>query len=106
MMTNFKKDFPIFAAHPELVFLDNASTTQKPQRVIDAVSQFVSHDYANIHRGSYDLAVRSEELYHRSKVHVGKLINCSPDEVIYSYNATASANLLAQSLCLSGILGE
>ncbi len=105
-MTGFKKEFPIFAAHPELVFLDNASTTHKPQHVIDAVSQFISHDYSNIHRGSYDLAVRSEELYHKSKVQVGKLINCVADEVIYSYNATASANLLAQSLCLSGVLGE
>lgn len=105
-MTNFKKDFPIFSTHPDLVFLDNASTTQKPHYVIDAVSNFVSHDYANIHRGSYDLAVRSEELYHKSKVQIGKLINCSADEVIYSYNATASANLLAQSLCLSGVLGE
>ncbi len=105
-MIDFKKNFPIFTAHPELVFLDNASTTHKPQHVIDAVSQFVSNDYSNIHRGSYGLAVRSEEIYHKSKVQIGKLVNCSADEIIYSYNATASANLLAQSLCLSGVLGE
>lgn len=105
-MVQFKKNFPIFTSNPELIFLDNASTTQKPQHVIDAVSKFVSHDYANIHRWSYDLAVRSEELYHKSKTQVGKLINCSADEIIYTYNATASSNLLAQSLCLSGVLGE
>lgn len=105
-MTHFKKDFPLFATNPEIVFLDNASTSQKPKYVIDAVSSFVSHDYANIHRGSYDLAVRAEELYHKSKIHVGKILNCSADEIIYGYNATACSNLLAQSLCLSGILGE
>lgn len=105
-MVTFKKDFPLLTTHPELIFLDNASTTQKPQHVIDAVSNFVSQDYANIHRGSYDLAVRSEKLYHQSKTRIGKVLNCSADEIIYGYNATACANLLAQSLCLSGILGE
>jgi cysteine desulfurase/selenocysteine lyase len=47
---NIKKDFPIFDRNPGLVYLDNASTTQKPQFVIDAVSTFVSEKYANIHR--------------------------------------------------------
>lgn len=105
-MSHLKKDFPIFKTNPEVIFLDNASTTHKPQHVIDAVSHFVSQDYANIHRWSYDLAVRSEELYHRSKVRVSKLLSCSPDEIIYGYNATACANTLAQSLCFSWVLWE
>jgi selenocysteine lyase/cysteine desulfurase len=45
-----KKDFPIFQNNPGLVFLDSAASTQKPQYVIDGVSNFVSNDYANIHR--------------------------------------------------------
>ena len=46
----FRTDFPIFTSHPELVYLDSASTAQKPQQVIDAISHFFATDYANIHR--------------------------------------------------------
>ena len=46
----FKQYFPIFKNNPELVYLDNAASTQKPQMVIDGVSNFLAHDYANIHR--------------------------------------------------------
>ena len=49
----FKQYFPIFKNNPELVYLDNAASTQKPQMVIDGVSNFLAHDYANIHRGSF-----------------------------------------------------
>ena len=47
---NYKKDFPIFQHNPWLVYLDNWASTQKPQYVIDWVSDFVSNYYANIHR--------------------------------------------------------
>ena len=56
----FKQYFPIFKNNPELVYLDNAASTQKPQMVIDGVIDFLAHDYANIHRGFYDLSERSE----------------------------------------------
>ncbi len=99
-----KKDFPIFKNNPWLIFLDNAASTQKPQQVIDGVSEFVAHDYANIHRWLYPLSERSEEMYHRSKELVGELINCKPSEIIYSYNSTYGINLIAQSLVVSDIL--
>ena len=54
-----KKDFPIFRHHPELVFLDNAATTQKPQVVIDAEKEFYETTYANIHRATYAVAVQA-----------------------------------------------
>jgi cysteine desulfurase/selenocysteine lyase len=50
-----------------MIFFDNAASVQKPQYVIDGVSEFVSHDYANIHRGMYSLSEKSEEMYHHSK---------------------------------------
>jgi len=99
-----KKDFPIFANNPWLVFLDNAASTQKPQYVIDGVSQFVASSYANIHRGLYPLSERSEEAYHHSKELVGELLNCKASEIIYSYNSTYWINLIAQSLVVSDIL--
>lgn len=47
---SLKSQFPIFQNNPGLVYLDNAASTQKPQMVIDGVSDFVSHNYSNIHR--------------------------------------------------------
>ena len=99
-----KKDFPIFKNNPWLIFLDNAASVQKPQYVIDGVSEFVANDYANIHRGMYSLSEKSEEVYHHSKELVGELINCKASEIIYSYNSTYAINLVAQSLVISDII--
>lgn len=46
----FRSDFPIFSTHPDLVFLDSASSAQKPKLVIDSISQYFATSYANIHR--------------------------------------------------------
>ncbi len=100
----FKKDFPIFENNPWLLFLDNAASTQKPQYVIDGVSEFVASSYANIHRGLYSLSEKSEEAYHHSKELVAELINCKASEIIYSYNSTYGINLIAQSLVVSDII--
>lgn len=96
-----RKLFPIFLENPELVYLDNAASTQKPKAVIDWVSDFLKNDYANIHRGLYSLSEKSEELYYQSKCALAKLINCKPSEIIYSYNSTYCTNLLAQALANS-----
>lgn len=93
-----RKLFPIFDKHPDLVYLDNAASTQKPKAVIDWVSDFLKNDYANIHRGLYSLSEKSEELYYESKCKLAVLINCKPSEIIYSYNSTYCINLLAQAL--------
>lgn len=99
-----KSDFPLLMQHPDIVYLDNAATTQKPAMVIEKMSNFLTHSYANIHRGSYALSEAAELEYQRSKTLVAELINCSPKELIYSYNATAAINLLAQSLVNSQVL--
>ncbi len=103
-MIMLKNDFPIFRNNPWLVFLDNAASTQKPQYVIDGVSEFVASSYANIHRGMYPLSERSEELYHHSKELVGELIGCKASEIIYTYNSTYWINMIAQSLVISDVL--
>jgi len=99
-----KKDFPIFQNNPWLVYLDNWASTQKPQYVIDWVSDFTSKYYANIHRWSYDLSEKSEEFYFESKKKVWEFLNCKSSEIIYSYNSTYAINLVAQALCHSKIL--
>ena len=94
----WRKLFPVFKKHPNLIYLDNAASTQKPKTVIDWVSDFIKNDYANIHRGLYSLSEKSEELYYESKCALAKLINCKPNEIIYSHNSTYCINLLAQAL--------
>ncbi len=100
----FKSEFPLLVNHPEIIYLDNAATTQKPAMVINGVADFLRHDYANIHRGLYSLSEASELRFHQSKKLVAELINASEKEIIYTANATASFNLLAQSLVHSEVL--
>ena len=59
----YKKDFPIFKTHKDLVYLDSAATSQKPQVVIDAVTNFYTKYNSNVHRGIYDLSQEAEKLY-------------------------------------------
>ncbi|HRX63764.1 MAG TPA: aminotransferase class V-fold PLP-dependent enzyme [Candidatus Absconditabacterales bacterium] len=101
---DIKETLPIFKNNPDLIYLDNAASTQKPQSVIDGVSDFIANNYANIHRGDYELSERSEELYLQSKSIVAEFLNCKASEIIYSYNSTYCVNLIAQSLVNSDIL--
>ena len=94
----WKRLFPIFDEHPEIIYLDNAASTQKPKAVIDWVSNYLKDSYANIHRWLYPLSDQSEELYYQSKCALAWLINCKSNEIIYSYNSTYCINLLAQAL--------
>lgn len=104
-MNSYKKDFPIFANNPWLVFLDNAASTQKPSQVIDGIKYFLEHDYANIHRWAYSLSERSETLYEDSKKIIKEFIGAKySSEINYTYNSTYAINLLTLSLKRSGML--
>ncbi len=104
-MQSFKKDFPIFTQNPGMIYLDSASTAQKPSHVIDGMSTFLQTSYANIHRGAYAISEQAEDLYIASKEKVASMVlGCSADEIIYTYNATYAYNMLAESLWYSGVL--
>lgn len=93
----FKKDFSIFNA-PEnkgLIYFDNAATTQRPDCVIDAVSNFYSHDNANPLRGLYDLSGRATEDYENARHTVAEFLNAKDCEIIFTRNASESLNLVA-----------
>ncbi|MDD2694196.1 MAG: aminotransferase class V-fold PLP-dependent enzyme [Candidatus Gracilibacteria bacterium] len=101
----FRSDFPIFQTHPDLVFLDSASSAQKPAKVIDVLSTYFSTNYANIHRGAYDLSMESSLLYERAKKAVAKKLHADSDaEIVFTYNATYAFNLLSRGLVKSGML--
>ena len=104
---SIRTDFPIFSHHPDLVYLDSASTAQKPSRVIDGMKYHMEHGYANIHRGAYNLSEVSEDLYHGSKEAVVRLIHAHETaEISYCYNATAALNILSTSLIASSQLNK
>jgi cysteine desulfurase / selenocysteine lyase len=89
-----------------LVYLDNAATTQKPERVIQAVSDFYRTSNANVHRGLHELSVRATRLYEAARVEVAGFIGASePAECIFTSGVTDSINLLAYTLGRSR-LGE
>ncbi len=105
-MQSYKPDFPIFAQDPWLIFLDSAASTQKPSYVIDNMADFLRRSYANIHRGSYSLSEKAEDIYYKSKEKYASVVWFSSDEIIYTYNATYAYNLLTQTLRYSGVLKE
>jgi cysteine desulfurase/selenocysteine lyase len=101
----FRSDFPIFQTHPDLVFLDSASSSQKPKMVIDAISQFFATDYANIHRWSYDLSMESSHLYEQAKMSIAQHLGLhSYHEVVFTYNATYAFNIISRELVKTGKL--
>lgn len=101
----FKKDFPIFDTHKNLIFMDSASSTQKPKMVIDGMKRFFENNYANIHRGAYDLSMNSSELYDKAKKKIAQFLGAdSHNEIVFTYNATYALNLVSRGLVKSKIL--
>ena len=95
---DYKRDFPVFEMYPELAYLDNSATTQKPRAVIDAVNAYYREENANPLRGLYDLAVKATEAYENARSAVRGFINAkSEQEIIFTRNATESLNLAAYS---------
>jgi cysteine desulfurase/selenocysteine lyase len=96
-----RRDFPILGEKVNgrpLVWLDNAATTQKPQIVIDRLSQFYRHENSNIHRAAHELAARSTDAYENARQIVARFINAnSADEVVFVRGSTEAINLVAQS---------
>src|SRR5574344_1897335 len=93
-----KQEFPMFRngiqmqKHP-LVWLDNASTTFKPDCVLNAVSLYYTHETSNSHRGDYDLCFNIDQKILETRQTIAKFINCRPEEVVFTSGTTGSINL-------------
>ncbi len=100
-VTRIRKDFPILERGmrgKRLAFLDSAASAQKPRPVIDTLSHVYSHEYANIHRGVYELSERATRRYEEAREKVAALLGAaSPREIVFTRNATESINLVASS---------
>ena len=96
-----RRDFPILEERVHgkpLIWLDNAATTQKPQVVIDRISDFYKHEYSNIHRAAHTLAARSTDAYEGAREKVRRFLNApSIRDIVFVRGATEAINLVAQS---------
>ena len=96
-----KKDFPILDRQVHgrrLVYLDSASSSQKPSSVIEAMSNYYETTHANVHRGVYSIAEESTRLFESARASVAQFIGAgSSSEVVFTKNVTEGINLVANS---------
>jgi cysteine desulfurase/selenocysteine lyase len=96
-----RRDFPILKEivnGKQLIWLDNAATTQKPQSVIDRIAYFYEHENSNVHRAAHTLAARSTDAYDAAREKVRGFLNAgSVGEIIFVRGATEGINLIAKS---------
>jgi cysteine desulfurase / selenocysteine lyase len=97
-----RADFPVFdrptSSGRRLVYLDSASSSQKPRAVIDAVADAYAHHYANVHRGLYELSADADRRYEDARRAVARFIGApSEREIVFVRNATEGLNLVAYS---------
>lgn len=105
MSDNYRADFPLLAEKMNglpIAYLDNGATTQKPESVIGAITEYYRRQNANPHRGAYALSVTATDVYENCRERVAKFINAKrAREIIFTKNATESLNLVAYSYGLS-----
>ena len=96
-----RKDFPILAEEVHgkpLVYLDSASSAQKPRQVIDAMSQLYETSYANIHRGVYRLSQLSTQAFEATRERAARFLGAADSrEIVFTRNATEAINLVAST---------
>ncbi|HRE47690.1 MAG TPA: family 2A encapsulin nanocompartment cargo protein cysteine desulfurase, partial [Aggregatilineales bacterium] len=96
-----RRDFPILSERVhgrQLVWFDNAATTQKPQAVIDRLKWFYEHENSNIHRAAHDMAARATDAYEGARNKVARFLGASSaEEIIFVRGATEAVNLVAQT---------
>ena len=98
-----REEFPILQ-NKDIAYLDNGATTQKPQKVLDAIKSFYENENANPHRGAYELSVEATEKYEDTRIKISEFINARyPEEIVFSKNTTESLNLLAYSYGLNNL---
>ncbi len=98
---NIKKEFPIFdnkVQNNDLVYLDSANSSQKPQKVINRIYDFYTKEFSNVGRSVHYLAVAATNFYENTRTSVQKYINAEfADEVVFTKGATEAINLVANT---------
>ena len=101
-LKNIREEFPILHQKingEDLVYLDNAASTQKPKAVINAIKDYYENDHSNVHRGVHTLSVRATEAYENAREKVSQFVNSpNKNQIIFTKGTTESINLIAGSL--------
>lgn len=87
-----REDFPMLESG--VIYFDNGATTLKPKSVIVAMNKYYLEHTSNIHRGDYDAAIKTNELYDNVRNIVGEFINCDPTTCIFTSGTTMSLNMV------------
>ena len=97
-----RQDFPIFERTirdgKKLVYLDSGATSQKPQSVIDAESDFYKFHNAAVHRGAHQLAEEATDAFENARLKVAHFIGAQEDQIVFTKSATESLNLVAYAM--------
>lgn len=101
-----KKDFPTFQIHEELVYLDSAASTLRPEEVSKMIYEYGAFNHANIHRGAYSLSYEATKSYDQAKANVADFIGAKAEEIIFTYGTTDSLNFVSQALAKSGTIAK
>ncbi|MDR1901665.1 MAG: cysteine desulfurase [Treponema sp.] len=100
-LDSIRADFPILAEKVnghDLVWLDNAATTQRPRAVIDRLVRYYEHENSNVHRGAHELAARSTDAYEDARKTIARFIGApSADNIVFVRGTTEGINLAAQA---------
>lgn len=98
-LARIRAEFPLLATLSRgrpLVYLDNAASAQKPERVIEAVAEYYRRQHANVHRGAYRLSQTATRLFEEARARVASFIGAAePAECIFTRGTTESINLVA-----------
>ncbi|MBD8490573.1 cysteine desulfurase [Echinicola sp. CAU 1574] len=98
---NIREQFPVLDQEVNgkpLIYMDNAATTQKPKEVLEALSDYYTHDNSNIHRGAHTLADRATRAYERTRSLVKDFLNAAEEEeIIFTKGTTEGINLVAST---------
>ncbi|MEM5830517.1 MAG: cysteine desulfurase [Candidatus Aenigmatarchaeota archaeon] len=105
-VNKIREEFPILKRKingKQLIYFDNAASTQKPRCVIEKIKEIYEKYYANIHRGIHTLSQEASEEYENAHKVVADFINAKFEEIIFTRNTTESINLVAYSYALNNL---
>ncbi len=98
-LLNIKSKFPVFKKNPNLVFLDTAASSLKVDKMISATNECYTNEYANIHRGNYELSSKLTIKYEDARNKIANYLNVPSQNIIFTKSATEGINLI--SSCMS-----
>ena len=97
LLAKVRDSFPYLKQHPDLAYFDSAASAQKPQCVIDSLSNYHAYSHANIHRGVYRLSQEATEKFDHSRKVVADFLGAKINEIVFTRGTTEGFNLLAHS---------